>query len=84
MFFFTTSGKDQVLFTPLNLLHRSADAMGTCRAGGGNGIVESANAEMRGQAGGNGPWIPYFWEMVVMKESIFFSGFSVNRGETMW
>ena len=54
MLFFTAAGEDDVLLAQLNLLDRSADAVSTGGARGGDRVVHALDLEWRGQASRNG------------------------------
>jgi hypothetical protein len=52
--FLTTSGEHAILFAELYLFHRTANAVGAGGAGRRDGIVDTADTERRGEAGGDG------------------------------
>ena len=53
MFFFGAAGEYQILLVHLDQFRRVADAMGAGGAGGGDGVIHAADAEGRGETGGN-------------------------------
>src|SRR5690606_29908913 len=48
------AGEEDVLLAELDLLHRSADAVGAGGAGGGDGKIETLDLEGGGETGGDG------------------------------
>ena len=53
MLFFTATGKHDVLFAQLDLLHRIANTVRAGGTGGGDGVVNTLDFERRGQTGGD-------------------------------